>query len=260
MWNQTSLSGKRVLVTAGADGIGLEITRGFAAAGAKVMVCDVQAASLDRLARELPEVEVCLADVSSEPAVATLFETLDRKLGGLDVLVNNAGIAGPTGGVETLSLPDWERTLAVNLTGQFLCVRQAVPRLRKSADASIINLSSAAGHLGMPGRTPYSASKWAVVGFTKSLAIELGRDGIRVNAILPGAVDGPRIRAVIAAKAQASAKPLEEVTRAYTSQAALGRMVTARDITNMVLFAASDLAANVTGQELVVDGLTQALS
>jgi NAD(P)-dependent dehydrogenase (short-subunit alcohol dehydrogenase family) len=189
-----------------------------------------------------------------------MFELVDQKLGGLDVLVNNAGIAGPTGGVETLSLADWERTLAVNLTGQFLCVRQAVPRLRKGEGPSIINLASAAGHLGMPGRGPYSASKWGVVGLTKTLAIELGRDGIRVNAILPGAVDGPRIRAVIAAKAKALGKPVDEMTEVYTSQAALGRMVTARDVANMALFVASDLAGNVTGQELVVDGLTQALS
>jgi hypothetical protein len=150
--------------------------------------------------------------------------------------------------------------LAVNITGQFLCVRQAVPRLRQGRDPSIINLASAAGHLGMPGRAPYSASKWAVVGFTKTLAIELGGDGIRVNAVLPGAVDGPRIRSVIAAKAKALGKTEEEMTRTYTSQAALNRMVTSRDVANMVLFAASDLARNVTGQELVVDGLTQQLS
>jgi NAD(P)-dependent dehydrogenase (short-subunit alcohol dehydrogenase family) len=260
MWNQTSLSGKRVLVTAGGDGIGLEIARGFAGAGSKVLVCDIQPESLARLARDLPQVHGCLADVSREKDVASMFDLADQKLGGLDVLVNNAGIAGPTGGVETLSLADWERTLAVNLTGQFLCIRQAVPRLRKGTDPSIINLASAAGHLGMPGRAPYSASKWGVVGLTKTLAIELGRDGIRVNAILPGAVDGPRIRAVIAAKAKALGKPVEEMTEVYTSQAALGRMVTARDIANMVLFAASDLAGNVTGQELVVDGHTQALS
>ena len=257
---QISLTGKRVLVTAGGDGIGLEITRAFAAAGAKLVVCDIQPESLQRLAKELPQVHSCIADVSREADVAALFELVDSKLGGLDVLVNNAGIAGPTGGVETLALADWERTLAVNLTGQFLCVRQAVPRLRKGQGPSITNLASAAGHLGMPGRAPYSASKWGVVGLTKTLAIELGRDSIRVNAILPGAVDGPRIRAVIAAKAKALGKPVEEMTEVYTSQAALGRMVTARDIANMALFAASDLAANVTGQELVVDGLTQALS
>ncbi|MGQ2993200.1 SDR family oxidoreductase [Variovorax sp.] len=260
MWNGNSLAGRRVLVTAGASGIGLEIVRAFAAAGARVFACDVQAEGLDRLSAELPEVGSCLADVSSEEQVARLFEATDRELGGLDVLVNNAGVAGPTGGIETLSLDDWNRTLAVNITGQFLCARLAVPRLRQGRNPSIVNLSSAAGHLGMPGRSPYSASKWAVIGFTKTLALELGPDGIRVNAILPGAVDGPRIRAVIAAKAQALGKPIEEVTRIYTSQSALNRMVTAGDIANMVLFAASDLAASVTGQELVVDGHTQALS
>ena len=260
MWTQTSLDGKRVLVTAGGDGIGLEIARAFTEAGAKVLVCDIRPESLERLADSLPEVYSCIADVSRENDVAAMFDLVDQKLGGLDVLVNNAGMAGPTGGVETLSLADWERTLAVNITGQFLCVRQAVPRLRKGRDPAIINLASVAGHLGMPGRAPYSASKWAVVGFTKTLAIELGGDGIRVNAILPGAVDGPRIRAVIAAKAKALGKPVEDVTRAYTSQAALGRMVTSRDVANMVLFAASDLARNVTGQELVVDGLTQVLT
>lgn len=260
MWNGNSLAGRRVLVTAGASGIGLEIVRAFAAAGARVFACDVQAEGLDRLSAELPEVGSCLADVSSEEQVARLFEATDRELGGLDVLVNNAGVAGPTGGIETLSLDDWNRTLAVNITGQFLCARLAVPRLRQGRNPSIVNLSSAAGHLGMPGRSPYSASKWAVIGFTKTLALELGPDGIRVNAILPGAVDGPRIRTVIAAKAQALGKPIEEVTRIYTSQSALNRMVTAGDIANMVLFAASDLAASVTGQELVVDGHTQALS
>ncbi len=260
MWNQTSLAGKRVLVTAGGDGIGLEIARAFAGAGSKILVCDIQPESLARLANDLPEIHSCLADVSREKDVASMFDLVDQKLGGLDVLVNNAGIAGPTGGVETLSLFDWERTLAVNLTGQFLCIRQAVPRLRQGREPSIINLASAAGHLGMPGRAPYSASKWGVVGLTKTLAIELGRDGIRVNAILPGAVDGPRIRSVIAAKAKALGQPEEIITRAYTDQASLGRMVTARDIANMVLFAASDLAGNVTGQELVVDGHTQSLS
>jgi NAD(P)-dependent dehydrogenase (short-subunit alcohol dehydrogenase family) len=260
MWKDESLAGKRVLVTAGADGIGLEIARAFMEAQARVAVCDVSGASLERVAAELPGVHAFKADVSSEAEVAALFQSVDRALGGLDVLVNNAGVAGPTGGVETLSLADWERTLAVNITGQFLCVRAAVPRLREGHAPCIVNLSSAAGHLGMPGRTVYSASKWAVVGFTKSLALELGPHGIRVNTVLPGAVDGPRIRAVIAAKAASLGKPLDEVTRAYTGQAALGRMVTMRDIANMVRFVCSDQAANVHGQEMVVDGLTQALS
>ncbi|EYS87424.1 3-ketoacyl-ACP reductase [Cupriavidus sp. SK-4] len=260
MWKDESLAGKRVLVTAGADGIGLEITRAFVEAGARAAVCDVAGDSLERVCAELPGVVAVRADVSKEADVEALFQAVDCAFGGLDVLVNNAGVAGPTGGVETLSLADWERTLAVNITGQFLCARAAVPRLRQGRSPSIVNLSSAAGHLGMPGRSAYSASKWAVVGFTKSLALELGADGIRVNTVLPGAVDGPRIRAVIAAKAESLGKPLEEVTRDYTSQAALHRMVTMRDIANMVRFLCSDQAANVHGQEMVVDGLTQALS
>ena len=317
MWNEPSLAGKRILVTAGADGIGLAMARGFRDAGARVLVCDLRPEMLQELALHDPRLggvhpddrprtverwqralemlqDLALppppnagarADVSREADLAALFERADAQLGGLDVLVNNAGIAGPTGGVETLSLADWERTLAVNITGQFLCTRLAVPRLRQGNSPCIINMSSAAGppgvargraHFapqrggvgstnapglpGMPGRSAYSASKWAVVGFTKSLAIELGPDGIRVNAILPGAVDGPRIRAVIAAKAQALGAPVETVTRNYTSQAALGRMVSARDVVNMALFAASDAAGMVNGQALVVDGHTQALS
>jgi NAD(P)-dependent dehydrogenase (short-subunit alcohol dehydrogenase family) len=260
MLKDESLAGKRVLVTAGADGIGLEISRAFVEAGAHVAVCDVSEASLARMAQELPQVHAFKADVSNEGEVAALFDAVDAALHGLDVLINNAGVAGPTGGVETLSLADWERTLAVNITGQFLCARAAVPHLRKGHAPAIVNLSSAAGHLGMPGRSAYSASKWAVVGFTKSLALELGPQGIRVNTVLPGAVDGPRIRAVIAAKAASLGEPVEDVTRNYTSQAALGRMVTMRDIANMVRFACSDGAASVHGQELVVDGLTQALS
>jgi NAD(P)-dependent dehydrogenase (short-subunit alcohol dehydrogenase family) len=154
-------------------------------------------------------------------------------LGGLDVLVNSAGVAWPSCWVDAITLADWNRTLAVNLTGQFLCVREALPRLRaaqaQGGRASIINLSSAAGHL-------------------------------RVNTILPGAVDGPRIRAVIAARAQATGQPVDEVARAYTGQSALGRLISPADIAHMAVFAASDWAAGVTGQSLVVDGLTQALS
>ena len=169
------------------------------------------------------------------------------------------GSPGRPGTVEHLTLADWNRTLAVNITGQFLCARLAVPRLRRGKNASMINLSSAAGHLGFPGRSAYAASKWAVVGFTKSLALELAADGIRVNAILPGAVDGPRIRAVIAAKAESLGKPVEDIARVYESQAAMGSMVSVEDIANMVLFAAGDYARHITGQELVVDGYTQAL-
>lgn len=260
LFNDSSLKGKRVLITAGASGIGLATTRGYVAAGARVFICDIDEKALEAAKVELPGIHALVANVADEHSVAALFEAVDQSLGGLDILVNNAGVAGPTGYVEDLSLQDWNHTLAVNITGQFLCARQAVPRLRKGDNASIVNLSSAAGHLGFPGRSPYSASKWAVVGFTKSLALELGKDGIRVNAVLPGAVDGPRIRAVIAAKADVLGKPVEEVAAVYENQSTMGCLITAEDIANQILYVTSDYALHVTGQELVVDGYTQALS
>lgn len=259
MFEDVSMKGKRVLVTAGASGLGLEMARVFVAAGSEVFICDIDEALLAHAREELPRIHACVADVSDEDSVAALFDAVSQSMGGLDVLVNNAGIAGPTGYVETLSLSDWERTLAVNITGQFLCARLAIPMLRQSEAGVMINLSSAAGHLGFAGRSAYSSSKWAVVGFTKTLAIELGRHGIRVNAILPGAVEGPRIRAVIEAKAQTLGRPVQEVAASYEQQASLGRMVTARDVANMVLFTASGAAASVSGQALVIDGHTQAL-
>lgn len=259
MFEDVDYRGKKVLITAGADGLGLEMTRCFHRAGASVLICDIDEARLAQAAQDLPGLHTAMADVADEESVDKLFGAVQEKLGGLDVLVNNAGIAGPTGFVETLSKADWDRTLAVNITGQFLCARRAVPLLKRSKAGVMINLSSAAGHLGFPGRSAYAASKWAVIGFTKTLALELGPYGIRVNAILPGAVEGPRIRAVIEAKARALGRPVEEIAAQYEGQAALGRMVTARDVANLVLFNASEAAGNISGQALAVDGFTQKL-
>ncbi len=253
------LKGKRVLVTAGAAGIGRATARGFAAEGARVFVCDVDTAALAEFGKENPGIGTTVADVSDEKAVDRLFDEAAKFLGGLDILINNAGIAGPTGPVESLALADWERTLAVNITGQFLCARRAVPLLRQAGGGAIVNLSSAAGRFGFPRRTPYSASKWAVVGFTKSLAMELGPDRIRVNAVLPGAVDGPRIRRVIAAKAESVGVSYEAMEKKYVTQASLARMVTAEDIANQILFVCSEAGQNVSGQPLAVDADTQYL-
>jgi len=258
MFDEKAMQGKRVLITAGAAGLGWEMAQAFLRCGASVLVCDIDDAALQAVSGKHEQLYATRADVADEGSVTALFAEVQQRLGGLDVLVNNAGIAGPTGPVETLSKADWDRTLAVNITGQFLCTRLAVPLLKESRGV-IVNLSSAAGHLGFAGRSAYAASKWAVVGFTKTLAIELGPFGIRVNAVLPGAVEGPRIRAVIDAKAQSLGRPVEEIARAYEKQACLGRMVSPKDIANMVLFAASDAAASVSGQALVVDGHTQAL-
>jgi NAD(P)-dependent dehydrogenase (short-subunit alcohol dehydrogenase family) len=192
------IAGLRVLVTAGAAGIGLEIVRAFLREGARVHVCDVEEVALAALAKAHPEVTASVTDVADRAAVARLFDDALQALGGLDCLVNNAGIAGPTGRVEEISPEDWDRTLAVDITGQFNCARLAVPHLKKS----MFNLASAAGKFGFPLRSPYAAAKWGVVGFTKSLAMELGEFGIRVNAILPGIVEGERIRRVFEAKAR----------------------------------------------------------
>ncbi|KAA5828464.1 SDR family oxidoreductase [Saccharopolyspora hirsuta] len=250
-------TGKRVLVTAGADGIGLAIADRFAGLGARVLVTDIDEDAV-RAARDRG-LAALVSDASSEAQVEELMGAVRAELGGLDVLVNNAGIAGPTGPVETLDSAAWARTFEVNVHSQFYCVKHGLPLLRESTGASIVNLSSAAGRLGMAGRSAYSASKWAVVGFTKTLAIELGPEGIRANAICPGAVDGPRIRAVIEAKAEMLGRPVAEIAAAYRDQSSMRRLVTAADIADMAAFLASPLARNVNGQAMAVDGNTEKL-
>ena len=253
------IRGLRVLVTAGASGIGLATARAFARDGARVHICDVDKAALDALAGSDSGLTRSDCDVADPVAVARLFDIATSELGGLDTLVNNAGIAGPTAPCEDVALRDWERTLAVNLTGQFLCAQRAIPLLKSSANASIANLSSAAGRFGFPNRTPYAASKWGVIGFTKSLSIELGPYGIRVNAICPGSVAGARIESVYANKAALRGVAPEVVRDEAIAKTSLRRMVTADDIANAIVFLASPLGANISGHALPVDADTHAL-
>jgi NAD(P)-dependent dehydrogenase (short-subunit alcohol dehydrogenase family) len=252
--------GLRVLVTAGGSGIGRAIAGAFAESGARVHICDVSAEALTQCAKELPAVSSTIADVSAEADVERLFQDVRRSLGGLDVLVNNAGIAGPTGGIEQISPDDWRRTIDINLNGQYYCTRLAVPMLREAKDGAIINLSSLAGRLGFPNRTPYAASKWAVIGLTKSLAIELGPAGIRVNAILPGIVEGPRQEGVIRARAELAQVSYAEIEAELTNRASLKRMVTADDIAATALFLCSPAGRNISGQALSVCGDVQTLA
>jgi len=254
------LHGLRVLVTAGASGIGLATARAFVREGARVHVCDVDARALDALAATDPALSCSVCDVSDAHAVAGLFRTVTGTLGGLDALVNNAGIAGPTAACEDVALADWERTLAVNLTGQFLCAQRAIPLLKDSANGSIANLSSAAGRFGFPQRTPYAASKWGVIGLTKSLSIELGAFGIRVNAICPGSVAGPRIESVFANKAALRGVASDVVRDEAIASTSLRRLVTAEDIANAIVFLASPLASNISGHALPVDADKQSMT
>lgn len=254
------IKGLRVLVTAGANGIGLAIARAFVREGAKVHVCDVDTGALSALKSSDPGIAQSVCDVSDRTQVAKLFDEAIRGLGGLDCLVNNAGIAGPTGRVEEINPEDWDRCLAIDLTGQFNCARLAVPHLKQSKNASIMNVSSQAGKHGFPMRAPYAAAKWGVIGFTKSIAIELGPEKIRVNALLPGIVSGDRQRRVLEAKSQVRGVSFAEMEKIAFSYTSIKDYVTPEQLADLVVFTASPRAATISGQSLSVCGDTNMLS
>jgi NAD(P)-dependent dehydrogenase (short-subunit alcohol dehydrogenase family) len=246
----TSARGLRVLVTAGAAGIGLAIARTFRDAGARVFTCDIDDQALAALDKDIGRVK---GDVAIRADVDRLFAESQEALGGLDVLVNNAGIAGPTGKVEDIAPEDWDRCIAIDLTGMFNCTRKAMPLLKAAGGGSIVNLSSAAGRHGFPQRTPYAAAKWGVVGFTKSIAVEAGPDKVRCNAILPGLVEGDRIERVIAAKAKALGVPHERFKAQLLATTSLHSTVTAQNIADMALFLCTAAGSRITGQAIPVD-------
>jgi NAD(P)-dependent dehydrogenase (short-subunit alcohol dehydrogenase family) len=254
------IKGLRVMISAGANGIGLEIARAFVREGALVHVCDADRAALGRLAQTDAQLSWSECDVAARPQVQKFFDEGIARLGGLDCFVNNAGIAGPTGKVEEIDPEEWDRCIAIDLTGQFNCVRLAVPELRKSANASIMNVSSLAGRLGFALRTPYAAAKWGVIGLMRSLAIELGSDNIRVNALLPGIVAGERQVRVLTAKAQARGVSFEEMEKLAFSYSSLKDYVTPQQLADLVVFVASPRGRMISGQALSVCGDTQMLS
>jgi NAD(P)-dependent dehydrogenase (short-subunit alcohol dehydrogenase family) len=248
------LDGLRVAITAGAGGIGRALADGFASCGARVFLCD-----LDREALAACPHPSMLADMETVEGCEGFVDAAVAHLGGLDVLVNNAGIAGPTARVEDVTPEALTRTLKIDLEAMFHCARRAVPALRAAGGGSIVNLSSAAGRFGFPLRSPYAAAKWGVIGFTKSLAIELGPEGIRVNAILPGLVAGDRIRRVLEAKAQANGRSFAEQETEALKPVSLRCYVTPEDIANMALYLCSPFGATISGQSLAVDGDMQSL-
>ncbi|MDT7950412.1 MAG: SDR family oxidoreductase [Acetobacteraceae bacterium] len=248
------LSDLRVAITAGAGGIGRVIADSFAACGARVFVSDVDEAGLAACGH--PGMR---ADAGRVADLEAFMDGTLSALGGLDVLVNNAGIAGPTARVEDVTPEQLDATLQIDIASMFHCARRAVPELRKAGGGSIVNLSSAAGKFGFPLRSPYSAAKWGVIGFTRTLAMELGPDGIRVNAILPGLVEGPRIRSVLRNKAAAAGVSDNEQTERALQAVSLRCFVTQQDIANMALYLCSPFGATISGQALSVDGGMESL-
>jgi NAD(P)-dependent dehydrogenase (short-subunit alcohol dehydrogenase family) len=249
-----------VLISGGAAGIGRAIAESFLLAGAKVHVCDSSAEELDAFLTANTGATATLADISNPLQVDQVFSDLRDRGNGLDILINNAGIAGPTASVEDVSVEDWDRCIAVDLNGVFYITRQAVPMLKQNRGGSIINIASGAALFGCPLRSPYVASKWAVIGLTKTWAMELGPDNIRVNAICPGSVAGERIDAVIERDATERGLSTDEIRDVYLRQSSMRTFVSPEDVANTALFLATASGAKISGQSIAVDGHTESLS
>jgi NAD(P)-dependent dehydrogenase (short-subunit alcohol dehydrogenase family) len=247
----------RVMITGAGAGIGAAIAAGFADDGALVSVAEVDEQALGHALSADDRLVGRALDVTDAQAVDEWFDDTVRSWGGVDVLVNNAGIAGPTAYVEEVTLEDWHRCLAVGLGSHFLTSRRAAAQMKRQGSGSIINISSTAGLYGYGLRTPYAAAKWGVIGLTKSLAVELGPHGVRVNAVCPGSVEGPRMRSVIEAEATARGLSAEEVQREYTGGQSIHRFVQPSEIADLCRFLASPAASMISGQAISVDGHTE---
>jgi len=248
------LDGQRALITGAGSGIGQVMAQHFEKAGARIWICDADTNNLEQSLKENPDWNGTPCDVSEENQVDQLFKEMSDSFGGLEILVNNAGIAGPTAPVEEIDPDEWRRSIGVNLNGAFYCTRLATPLLKNSPKASIINISSVAGRLGFARRLPYASTKWAMIGFTESLAKELGPSGIRVNALLPGIVEGPRIEGVFQARAKSEGVPYEEVRDRVLNNVSMKRMVSAGDVAEMAVFLCSEAGKNISGQSISVCG------
>ncbi len=263
---------RAVVITAGGAGIGAAIAAAFVAAGDRVHLCDIDPDALERTtarlrglapaAREssldLVTGQVC--DVADEASVQEFVASAARQLGGIDVVVNNAGVAGPTLPVADLALADWQRVLDVGLTGGFLVSRAAIPHLRRSPAASLTFVSSLAGRHGYPHRAAYAVAKRGVLALVETLAMELGPDGIRVNAIAPGLVDGDRIQRVLRGRAEATGVSIEAATADALALQSLPYMVDPADIGALAVFLSSDAARSISGQTLGIDGGSRSIA
>ncbi|MCY1158206.1 MAG: family oxidoreductase [Citricoccus sp.] len=249
---------QRVLVTAGASGIGLAIARAFAANGDRVHIGDINPDAVQAALAENPAFTASVSDVSRAADVDSLMADVRSELGGLDVLVSNAGIAGPTAPVEDYDPDAWAAVVNVNLNGTFEVARKAVPLLKENGSGSIIVMSSLAGRFGYPNRIAYATTKWGLVGFTKTLSLELGPHGITVNSIHPGGVNGPRLDKVFEGRAELSGRSVEEEREAALQNQAIKSFTDPEDIAALAVFLASPAARTISGQQLNIDGDSKA--
>jgi len=261
--NQKSLFNKKIVISAAADGIGWSIAQECMSNGALVYVSDKNKGALDNISKhDLYEKQLFLDRVNTHDfqEVENYFNKIKDKVDKIDALINNVGIAGPTGKLEDLDINDWKQTIDININSHFYYTKCAIPLLKKNNGGSIINLSSTAGIFGFPLRTPYAASKWAIIGMTKSLAIELGEFNIRVNAICPGSVSGDRMKRVIEAKASSLGVTENSLQKDYESMISLKTFVDKEDIANMAVFLLSKEAHKISGQVMTVDGNTERMN
>ena len=249
-----------VVIIAGASGIGKEIAAAYDRENCRVFVCDISDDFIKTFKNDYSNIFIKKTDVSVYDDVAGFFKQVKKEEHSIDVLVNCAGIAGPTAVLEDIDPDDWDHTIRVNLNGMFYCLKEAIPLLKKSEYPSIINIASSASFFGFPLRSPYTAAKWAVIGLTKTLAMELGSEGIRVNAICPGSVRGNRINRVIEADALEQKKTVEEIEKLYLSQVSMKTFVEPEDVSNLAMFLSSDLGRYISGRAIGLDGHTEGLS
>jgi NAD(P)-dependent dehydrogenase (short-subunit alcohol dehydrogenase family) len=253
------MKGQRVLITGGGSGIGLRLAERFSEAGAQVALCDADTAAIARLEATHPAFIAANTDVTDEAEVGRFLDHVEAQWGGIDVVCANAGTGGPAGRIEDLDYDAWQACIGVSLNGAFLTCRWAARLMRAQGAGVILLTSSTSGLHGVPYRAPYVAAKWSLVGLTKTLAMELGPAGVRVNAIAPGAVEGERMERVVAMEAKASGRPEAEVRDIYAQGSSLRRWVSSDDLADMALFLASPAASKVSGQVLAVDGHTESM-
>ena len=255
-----SLKNKKIIISAGASGIGWATTKICVAKGASVYLCDHDLKAINKVKKHPSynkRIFVSETDASDETEVVDFFHKIKKKFRNLDALINNVGIAGPTGPIEKLDSSEWENTLHVNVNSHFYFTKQAIPLLKKSNNSSIVNISSTAGIMGYPLRSPYAVSKWGVVGLTKTLAMELGKYKIRVNAVCPGTIKGDRMKRVIKAKAKLMKVSQKLIEKDFISMSSLKSWVTEEDIGNACAFLISNEASKISGQVIAVDGNTE---